>query len=196
MHDWGGIIGMAYALRHLEQIGRLVIMNTAAFLPPGSKHIPLRLRLIRNLKLLATPAVLGLNLFAVAALYMASHKGLSKDVKAGLTAPYNCWNNRIATLKFVQDIPLSPLDPSYEILKHVDENLKKLSDIPFMILWGEHDFVFDHSYLSEWKRRFPDAEAHLFNRAGHYVLEDEPEKVAEFIDDFLSRTSSELYDTE
>ena len=34
LHDWGGMIGMAYALRHPEKIARLVVMNTAAFLPP------------------------------------------------------------------------------------------------------------------------------------------------------------------
>src|ERR1700730_17154517 len=35
LHDWGGMIGMAYASRHPERIKRLVILNTAAFpLPP------------------------------------------------------------------------------------------------------------------------------------------------------------------
>jgi pimeloyl-ACP methyl ester carboxylesterase len=187
LHDWGGIIGIAYALRHLDKIDRIVLMNTAAFLPPANKKLPLRLRLIRNIKPLAKPAVLGLNLFAVAALYMASHKGLSAEVKAGLTAPYNCWGNRIATLKFVEDIPLSPDDPSYETVKNVDENLHKLSDIPLLILWGEHDFVFDRSYLEEWQRRFPDAEVHSFSDAGHYVLEDEPEETIRLVDEFLMR---------
>jgi len=31
LHDWGGAIGLAAALRRPEQIGRLVIFNTAAF---------------------------------------------------------------------------------------------------------------------------------------------------------------------
>ncbi len=185
VHDWGGIIGIAYALRHLEIIDRIVLMNTAAFLPPANKKLPLRLSLIRNIKPLATAAVLGLNLFAAAALHMASRKGLSADVRAGLIAPYNSWANRIATLKFVEDIPLSPGDPSYEIVKQVDENLYRLADIPLLILWGEHDFVFDHSYLEEWRRRFPQAEVHRFSRAGHYVLEDEPEEAVKRIEAFL-----------
>jgi len=109
LHDWGGMIGMAFALRHPERIGRIVIMNTAAFLPPDGKKFPLRLRLIRDIRLFATPAVLGFNLFACSALFMASHKGLSKDVKSGLTAPYNCWKNRRATLYFVQDILLAKM---------------------------------------------------------------------------------------
>jgi haloalkane dehalogenase len=187
LHDWGGMIGMAFALRHPERIGRIVIMNTAAFLPPAEKKLPVRLRLIRNIRLFATPAVLGFNLFAYSALFMASHKGLSKDVKSGLTAPYNCWKNRRATLYFVQDIPVGKNDPSYSIVKHADENLHKLAGIPMLICWGKHDFVFDESYLAEWQRRFPDAEVNLLSDAGHYVLEDESEKVCMLVKDFLIR---------
>ncbi len=189
LHDWGGMIGMAFALRHPERIGRIVIMNTAAFLPPDGKKFPLRLRLIRDIRLFATPAVLGFNLFACSALFMASHKGLSKDVKSGLTAPYNCWKNRRATLYFVQDIPVGENDPSYSIVKHADENLHKLAGIPMLICWGKHDFVFDESYFAEWQRRFPDAEVNLLSDAGHYVMEDEPEKVCMLVKDFLIRHS-------
>jgi len=189
LHDWGGMIGIAYALRYPERISRIVIMNTAAFFPPGKKKLPLRLRLVRNVRLLATPAVLGLNLFAYSALYMATYKGLSKDVKSGLTAPYNCWKNRLATLKFVQDIPVSEKDTNYSLVKSTDENLYKLAGTPMLICWGKHDFVFDASYLAEWQRRFPDAEVHTFSNAGHYVLEDEPEKVCMLVKDFLTRHS-------
>ena len=40
VHDWGGMIGMAWALENADRIGRIVITNTAGFLPPGSKHPP------------------------------------------------------------------------------------------------------------------------------------------------------------
>jgi len=187
VHDWGGMIGMAYALRHPEKISRFIVLNTAAFLMPTGKTLPLRLWVVRNLRRFATPAVLGLNLFSYGALFMASHKRLSQDVKAGLTAPYNCWQNRIATLKFVQDIPLIETDPSYEIAKYVGDNLHMLADRPMLICWGMHDFVFDKDYLSEWQRRFPNAEVHAFPDAGHYVLEDVPEKIVVLVDKFLKR---------
>jgi len=187
LHDWGGFIGMAYALRHPERIGRLVLLNTAAFLPPPGKPIPIILKLIRSLRPLAMLAVQGFNLFALGALYKNSHKGLSKDVKAGLIAPYNCWQNRIATLKFVQDIHLTENNPSYAVVKQVDKNLKLFLNLPILICWGEHDFVFDLDYLDEWQRRFPDAEVHRFSDAGHYVLEDVPDKIIPLVDDFLTR---------
>ena len=187
LHDWGGFIGMAYALRHPERMGPIVLMNTAAFLPPTGKPIPTALKLIRSLKPLATLAVQGFNLFARGALFKNSHKGLSKDVKAGLIAPYNCWKNRVATLKFVQDIHLTENNPTYGLVKTLDQNLKLFLNIPMLICWGEHDFVFDLDYLGEWQRRFPAAEVHRFADAGHYVLEDAPEEIIPLVDDFLNR---------
>ncbi len=118
VHDWGGMIGMAYALRHLDRIQRIVITNTSGFLPPSGKPIPLRLRLIRNFRSFAEPAVLGLNLFARGALFMAPRRRLPRDVRQGLVAPYDRPKNRIATLRFVQDIPLSANDPSYALVIH------------------------------------------------------------------------------
>jgi len=187
VHDWGGMIGTAYAVRHPDRIGRMVILNTSAFFPPGDKGLPLRLKLIRNNPLFAGIAVPYFNLFAKSALYMATRKGLSADVKKGLISPYNCKENRIATLKFVQDIPVKETDPSYHIVRETQENLGKLREIPKLICWGKHDFVFDDDYFAEWNRLFPDAESHYFSTAGHYILEDEPDKVSEFIKDFLNR---------
>jgi len=189
VHDWGGMIGMAYAVAYPERIARLVVLNTAAFLPPGNKPIPIRLRLIRNLKFLAIPAVLGLNLFSQGAIYMASRKRLSADVRAGLTAPYNCWANRLATLKFVEDIPLTPADPSFHIVCQVDKGLSSMQSKPMLICWGAHDFVFDRDYYDEWLRRFPNADAHLYTDAGHYILEDVPVEVTDRVQQFLKYNS-------
>ncbi|GBC60025.1 alpha/beta hydrolase [Desulfonema ishimotonii] len=190
VHDWGGMIGMAYALRHPERISRLIITNTSAFLPPGNKRLPFRLWLIRNIMPFGTPAVLGLNLFARGALHMAPHKRLPADVRAGLTAPYNCPANRMATLKFVQDIPLIPGDPGYEIVRHVDDTVASLSHLPMLICWGQHDFVFDTDYLAEWRRRFPHADAHLFSDAGHYLLEDKADRVIGLVKEFLKKNTA------
>jgi haloalkane dehalogenase len=188
VHDWGGIIGAAYALRRPERIARMVVFNTAAFLKPMGKPLPMTLRLIKALPRLAAPAVLGLNLFAVGAAWTASAKGLSPEVRRGLLAPYTSRRNRLATLKFVQDIPLSPADPSYALAEQVDRRLDRLRTKPMLICWGERDFVFDRDYLAEWRRRFPNAEVRRFPEAGHYILEDEPGPVLEAVGRFLGKS--------
>ena len=54
-----------------------------------------------------------------------------------------------------------------------------------LIAWGMRDFVFDQPFLDEWIRRFPHAEVHRFEQAGHYVLEDESETLIALIEGFL-----------
>lgn len=187
VHDWGGMIGLAWAIDHLERIDRLVITNTSGFFLPDDKSFPLRLWIIKYLAPFAVPAVLGLNLFSRGAIYMGSVNPLSKEVKKGLTAPYNSWKNRIATLKFVQDIPIGPEDKSYDLVRRVDSNLSGLSSVPMMFLWGARDFVFDRSFLNEFRRRFPRVETHVFENAGHYLFEDKPRETSDLIYRFLTK---------
>ena len=185
LHDWGGMIGLAWALEHLEQVGRVIVMNTAGFFPPQGKPIPWRLKLIRSGGALMRHAVLRFNLFARAALYMAPRRPLPDSVKAGLIAPYGSPRNRLATLKFVLDIPLGPEDPSGSIVQNVQHGLIRIFQRPGLILWGAHDFVFDRDFYLEWRRRLPHVQAHWFEDAGHYLLEDIPVKIASHINDFL-----------
>jgi cis-3-alkyl-4-acyloxetan-2-one decarboxylase len=187
VHDWGGMIALAWAVANPHRVARLIITNTAAFFPPGRKRIPARLWVIRNLKAIAKPAVLYGNLFARGAVCMAPHQRLAADARQGLLAPYNCAQHRLATLRFVQDIPLVPQDPGYAIVNDTADHLHRLSHLPMLILWGRHDFVFDEDYFNEWRRRFPDAEHHLFDDAGHYLMEDIPKRIAALIRDFLKR---------
>ncbi len=110
LHDWGGMIGMAYASRYPERIARLVLLNTGAFLKPPGKRLPLSLWLGRNTAVGAW-LIRGLNAFSRCALRWCARKPLPEAVQAGYLAPYDCWANRIAVLRFVQDIPLHPRDP-------------------------------------------------------------------------------------
>ncbi len=191
LHDWGGMIGMAFALRHLDRLDKIILFNSAAFFPPRGRSLPLRLKLLRHVKPFARVAVLGCNAFVRSALFMATAKRLSRDVRSGLLAPYNCWQNRIATLKFVEDIPLTPDDPSFETVKRVQSELHLLRKIPMLICWGMKDFVFTKEYLVEWRHRFPDARVHTFEDAGHYVLEDAAETVIDHIRQFMLKDSVE-----
>jgi len=111
------------------------------------------------------------NAFSVIASYTCAIKGLSPKIREGFTAPYDCPANRVATTRFVQDIPLVPQDPSYAELLRIENGLAQLSEKPMLICFGRKDFVFTRHFYQEWRKRFPKAEAHSFH-AGHYLLED------------------------
>ena len=89
-------------------------------------------------------------------------------------------------MRFVQDIPLKPEDPGYELISQVEASLAKFSAVPMCICWGEKDFVFDRKFLSEWRRHFPQADLHSFPDCGHYILEDAKDDVIPLISQFLS----------
>ena len=187
VHDWGGMIALAWAVDNIEKIDKIVITNTSGFFLPKEKEFPFLLWLVKYIRVFAVPAVLGGNAFARTALMLCSKKGLPKKVQQGLIAPYNSWKNRIATLKFVQDIPIDVNDSSFQIVKHVDENLKNLRDSDLLFLWGAKDFVFDLEFLNEFRRRFPLSKTRVFHDAGHYLFEDKPKETTKEIKAFLNR---------
>jgi pimeloyl-ACP methyl ester carboxylesterase len=186
LHDWGGMIGMAFAHRHPGRIKRLIILNTAAFPLPAMKRLPWSLWWCR-LPLMGPLLVRGLNAFCRGALRYCVCKPLPAAVRKGYLAPYDSWRNRIAVLRFVQDIPLTPDDRSFALVQEVAAGLSRFVSLPMLICWGERDFVFDRHFLEEWRRRFPRAEVHLFPGAGHYVLEDAAPEVLPLIRAFLRR---------
>jgi haloalkane dehalogenase len=188
LHDWGGMIGMAYAARHPERIGRLVLLNTAAFHLPAEKKFPLGLRICRDTTL-GPLLVRGCNAFAIGASIVGCKKNpMSRELRRAYRSPYDSWRNRIATLRFVQDIPLSPGDHSYPLVSAVAAGLEQFRELPISIFWGELDFVFDPAFLAEWVRRFPLAQLHSYPDAGHYILEDMKEEVVPLIARFLNTT--------
>ena len=185
VHDWGGMIGMGWADRHPELITRLVLLNTAAFGLPPSKRMPASLWLARNTGLGAV-LVRGLNAFARGATRLCvTRRPLSEEVRAGLIAPYDSWANRRAVLRFVQDIPLRPGNPGFEIVSGVGERVGQFDDRPVLICWGARDFVFDDHFLRVWQQKLPHAEVHRFADAGHYVLEDAGEEIEALVLRFL-----------
>jgi len=185
VHDWGGAIGMGWAARHPDMVRRLVILNTAAFHLPQGKTVPWQLRLVRDTPL-GVFLVRGFNLFARGATSAAvTTKKLPKDLRDAYCAPYDSWADRIATARFVQDIPLKPSDPGYQTITDTAAGLEALADHPIMICWGEKDFVFDHHFREEFERIWPRAEVHSFPQAGHYVLEDAETEILDLVKAFL-----------
>jgi len=183
-HDWGGAIGMGCAARRRDAVRSLTLFNTAAF---RSSRIPLRIRICRT-PLLGDVAVRGLNAFCLAAaMGMATCKKerFTKEVSAGYLGPYGSWADRVAILRFVQDIPLNPSHKSYKTLTDIEQSLDRFADTPTALFWGMRDFCFDSWYLDQWIKKFPEAIVHRFEDAGHYVVEDAHERIGPIMRRFL-----------
>lgn len=186
LHDWGGMIGMTFAHRHPARVKRLVLLNTGAFHLPKSKPFPALLRIARN-TWFGEWLIRRFNMFAWLASRIGTKRAaLPREVRKALLAPYNSPANRIATVRFVQDIPLRAGDRAYDLVSEVDQNLAQFSAVPKLICFGLKDFVFDRHFCDEWARRFPAAEIHRFPDCGHYILEDAKDEVIALTTKFLA----------
>jgi haloalkane dehalogenase len=185
-HDWGGAIGLGTVLELPERFSRIVLFNTGAFPPP---FIPWRIGICKT-PLFGDIALRGLNGFARLALKMAVEKPLPREVKAGLIAPYDSWAHRIATLRFVQVIALSPRHPTWQVLERIEAGLPSLANRPIQLIWGMKDWCFRPECLERFLKHWPNAEAHRLEDAGHYVVEDAKEEILPLMREFLARTAT------
>ena len=176
LHDWGGAIGMGYATRHPENVARFVIFNTVAFYQP---NLPLRIKMCR-IPLLGDVLLRGFNAFAQLALPWATEhrERLTPEVRAGYLHPYDSWANRIAILRFVQDIPFERRHQTRQAILDIEANLYVFSERPMLIIWGAQDFCFTvQDFYTGWQDRFPYAETRL--------VEDAHERIGPWIREFL-----------
>ncbi len=171
LHDWGGLVGLGWALEHRAQVAGLVLTNTAVFQPldqPFSSLIRLaRNPALRRLVCVGTPTFVR----GAAAL---SRPPLDRDVRRALAGPYADASERAAIGDFVADVPLEPDHPSRARLEEVAEGVRGL-DVPALVLWGARDPVFTDLHLADLVDRLPQADVHRFGRASHLVTEDVPE---------------------
>ena len=186
VHDWGGMIGFGWALSHAQAVSRLVITNTAAFPLPAAKAMPWQLTLGRDSRL-GAGLIRGFNAFAGGAARFGVERRMPADVRRAYVAPYDSWANRIATLRFVQDIPLSPADRAWALVEAAGKALPAFADRPALLGWGLKDFVFDRHFLDGFRAALPAAEVHAWDDAGHYVLEDRHDALIPAVTDFLAR---------
>jgi cis-3-alkyl-4-acyloxetan-2-one decarboxylase len=175
VHDWGGAIGLGTALRIPERVTGLVILNTAAFPPP---YVPLRIAACR-VPVIGNWAMRRLNVFARAAQTMTLNRlpRLPDDVAAGLIAPYDSWEHRVAIARFVQDIPTRPSQATWQLLKSIEAGLPSLSDRPAELVWGMRDWCFRPECLTRFEQLLPQARASRLEDVGHYVMEEASQEV-------------------
>ncbi|MBB4656597.1 haloalkane dehalogenase [Xanthomonas sp. F14] len=186
VHDWGGMIGFGWALSHHAQVKRLVITNTAAFPLPPEKPMPWQIAMGRHWG----PGewfIRTFNAFSSGASWFGVSRRMPAEARRAYVAPYNNWRNRISTIRFMQDIPLSPADQAWSLLERSAQALPSFADRPAFIAWGLRDICFDKHFLAGFRKALPNAEVTAFDDANHYVLEDKHEVLVPVIRAFLER---------
>jgi pimeloyl-ACP methyl ester carboxylesterase len=188
--DWGGPIGLSWAVAHPERVGGLFILNTWAHGSRGKITLPLPLRLFR------TPGVgellvKGLHLFVRGFMFRAgvSHRErLTPDVRRAYLAPHPTWASRTGVLVFPREIPASGTGPVAELTGRLERGLEQhFRTKPARIVWGMRDPAFTPVFLDQlWRKTLPDAAVTRIDDAGHFVQEDAHERAVPELLSFLS----------
>jgi len=181
VHDLGGPIGLFWAVRHPERVKQLILLNTLVY-PETSWAVKLFLLALR------TPVVRD---------FIVSPKGITGAMKFGVvhkdrltrealthyTAPFKDAPARQALIKAGSG--LSP-----EGLADIAQKLPTL-EASVRIIYGENDRALPHvaKTMQRVKRDLPGAEVTSLPNCGHFLQEDEPERVGQLMAEFLNRTA-------
>jgi haloalkane dehalogenase len=188
--DWGGPIGLRWAVRHPDRVRGLFILNTYAHRPRGKVPLPLPLRLFRAPGA-GEVMVKGLDLFKRVFLFRAGvvHRArLTNQVKQAYLAPHQNWSERTSILVFPRQIPSGPEAPLAGYLGDLEASLERdFRSKPVRIMWAMKDLAFPPQMLDRaWLTTFPDAQVTRIDDAGHYLQEDAHERIVPELLDFVS----------
>lgn len=192
--DWGGPIGLPWAVAHPERVAGLFLLNTAAHIPLHDVGIPLPLRMFRA-PLLGEVMVKGLGLFHRAFLFRVGtmrRDRLTRAVKHAYLAPHPTWSSRTGVLVFPREIPAGRADRRWAAFAGPlqDGLARELGDHPVRIVWAMRDPGFPPEWIDQmWLRTFPHAGVRRLPDAGHYLQEDAHEQIVPELLTFLATTA-------
>jgi len=180
VHDFGGPIGLRYALRHPENVKKLVVLNTWMW----SLHEEKQLMKISQFmsggigQLLYRQGNFSVRFLLPKGYYQRKH--LTKDIHQHYLRPLATSSDRLGTWRFA--VALHEANPYFEQLWQQRE---KLRSIPMLLIWGEKDSLLPLHWLDKWKQTYPEAKV-VQLKAGHFLQDESGGEVSEALRRFLA----------
>lgn len=168
VHDFGGPIGLSYALANPEQVQRLVLFNTWMWPLQDDFQKQVVGRLLSSVvgRWLFMRFNFEVNVITPAA--FGDRSKLTRAIHAHYRGPLQSHMARRAVWVYARELLGSRRWYADLWAQHHD-----LQHIPMLLLWGMKDPVFGRAYLERWQRAFPQAQTKTFPRTGHYVQEEQ-----------------------
>lgn len=182
VQDWGGPIGLRWAVEHAEQVGRLVILNTGLFTGKVSKGFMAWREFAER-----TPDLpIGMIMQG------ATTTDLSPEIVAAYEAPFPTPESKAGAQRFPLIVPISPDDPGAREMAGVMDALSRWEK-PALVAFSDSDPVFPYPQSGDaFTQLIPTAgEQVRIEGAAHFLQEDRgPEVVAAMLAAFGSPIGS------
>ena len=189
LHDWGGGIGLNYAMNHQDNVRSIAFMETFVRTFPSWDDWPQDL--VEGFKQFRTPGlswelIVKKNVFMEEILPYGIHRTLSDAEMSAYLEPFKEEAHRLPLWVWPQELPIAgqPHGPHRIISRYVEE-LKK-SEMPKLLFHVQPGAIVPPETVEMCKRDFPNLEDVFLGESGHYVAEDFPhelgEKIAEWSD--------------
>ncbi len=180
VHDFGGPIGLSYAVEHPEHVARLVLFNTwmwslrgNSMIEKGSKLLGGKIGRFLYTRMNFSPRYL------LKRFYGNTDK-LTPEIHRHYLAPFGSPSERMGTWIFAKE-----LIGSSDWFNQLWERRQRIEAIPALLLWGMNDPSFNRTALERWKGLFINATVVEFPDAGHVVQEESPEQAAAEVEKFI-----------
>lgn len=178
--DWGGPIGMSYAVTHPANVKRLIVTNSWAWPVNRDFHYvsfsafmggPIGRFLIRRF-----------NFFAAA--FMRAAFGDKSKLSEHAHQHYKNALPTAASRKGSYVFPRQ-IVASTPWLAQLWSRIGVLKDKPTLFVWGMKDVAFREQELKHWQQALPNSIALRLGTVGHFVPEEAPEALGEAVENFL-----------
>lgn len=179
-NDFGGGIGLSFAITHPESVRSIILFNTWMWSLKNDKHYSGPANLINNW--LGKFLYISLN-FPVNTIMPSSfgdRKKLTKEAHRHYKMALPDSSSRRGTYAFAKEL----MNASDWWQSQWDQ-LNKLQAHRFLIFWGMKDKFVALSALENWRSKIPSAKIVTFDDAGHFVQEEKPEEMLAEIRSFL-----------
>jgi len=189
-HDWGGPIGLSFAMSNPARVHALTIMSTWAWpMPPAEFHTRIFPWRMMHAPLIG-PYLLG-NHRALAGrgvyLSVIGRERFARTAQAAYEAVLPDPATRLLTWVWPRWIPLDENARAFERFKWLEQELSS-SELPTLIIWGREDEIFDAAtFASRFKQLLPHAEGPHLVTGRHFLQEDSAPEIARLIGSFLDR---------
>ena len=68
------------------------------------------------------------------------------------------------------------------------DDRKAFTDLPALVLWGMKDIAFRRKELARWQSELTNSEVHEFEDCGHFLAEEDPDRILLLLTSFMMRT--------